>query len=446
MFEWFSQQYLKLMANYKILLANPVHCSAVDLLRLFTFTLFVLFLIKLLLHLVVFHRLRRRFPRYSEATNPALFRLFQAAAQKAGVRRLPPLYQFRNERPLVFTIGSLRPAIFLAPQLVEKLPPKELESALAHELTHVKRHDNLLVWLLEIFFVAIPLLIIQVFAISFVFSIENSVYAILGALAVLTIFKAFLWKRILFWRELSCDDLTVDAIKDPLLLASSLINVWRIGKVLPRHRWQAGLAFAQTLLPAAASLEFRAQRLIDYRRPWFKFFLGKVARVAAVVFVVLSATFLWRFYSDHRHLHLGVAHDGGFHFFSYQCDQHGTAVASTISSQERVADELVKVVDRYAKAINAEDYIGIQNVFSKKVRDELELKKIKPMFELLLSQYGEIRKLDSPLLISPNQAIFTVHFERAILDMQVAFDDEENKITDTVFLPDFDDHCEPLRE
>ncbi|MCI0691973.1 hypothetical protein L0337_08195 [candidate division KSB1 bacterium] len=34
MFEWFSQQYLKLMANYKILLANPVHCSTVDLLRL----------------------------------------------------------------------------------------------------------------------------------------------------------------------------------------------------------------------------------------------------------------------------------------------------------------------------------------------------------------------------------------------------------------------------
>ncbi|MCI0694843.1 DUF3887 domain-containing protein [candidate division KSB1 bacterium] len=445
MFEWLSQQYLKLIANYKILLANPVHCSAVDLLRLFTFTLFVIFLIKLLLHLVVFYRLRRRFTKYSEATHPALFKLFQAAAQKTGVRRLPTLYQFSNERPLVFTIGSLRPAIFLAPQLAEKLPPEELETALAHELTHIKRHDNLLVWLLEIFFAAIPLLVVQVFAIGFVFSIANSVYAILGALAGLTVFKAFLWKRILFWRELSCDDLTVDAIKNPLLLASSLINVWRIGKVLPRHRWQAGLAFAQTLLPVAVSLEFRAQRLIDYRRPRLKFFLGKVARVAAVVFVMLSATFLWRFYSDHRHLHLGVARDGGFHFFSYQCAQHETAVTSTTFAHEKAADEFVKVADRYAKAINAEDYIGIQNVFSKKVWYELELKKIKPMFELLLSQYGEIRKLDSPLLISPNQAIFTVHFERAILDMQAAFD-EENKITDTVFLPNFVDHCEPLKE
>ncbi|MGH7449894.1 MAG: M56 family metallopeptidase [bacterium] len=445
MFEWLSQQYLKLMANYKILLANPVHCSAVDLLRLFTFTLFAIFLVKLLLHLVVFYRLRRRFPKYSEATHSALFKLFRKAAQKAGVRRLPTFYQFSNERPLVFTIGSWRPAIFMAPQVVEKLPPEELETALAHELTHIKRCDNLLVWFLEIFFVAIPLLIVQVFAISFVFSIENSVYAILGALAGLTIFKAFLWKRILFLRELSCDDLTVDAIKNPLILASSLINVWRIGRELPKYRWQAGLAFAQTLLPVTASLEFRAQRLLDYHRPWLKFFLGKVARVATAIFVVLSATFLWRFYSDHRHLHLGVTHDEGLHFFSYQCGQYETAVASTTFAQERAADELVKVVDRYAKAINAEDYSGIQNVFSKKVWDELELKKIKPMFELLLSQYGEIRKLDSPLLISPHQAIFTVHFKRAILDMQVAFDDE-NKITDAVFLPNFVDHCEPLKE
>jgi hypothetical protein len=39
MFEWLSEQYLKLIANYKILLANPTHCSTVDLLRLFTFTL-----------------------------------------------------------------------------------------------------------------------------------------------------------------------------------------------------------------------------------------------------------------------------------------------------------------------------------------------------------------------------------------------------------------------
>lgn len=442
MFEWFSQQYLKLMANYKILLANPVHCSAVDLLRLFTFTLLAIFLIKLFLHAVVFYRLRRRFPKYPGATHAALFKLFQAAAQKAGVRRLPPLYQFSNERPLVFTIGSLRPAIFLAPQLAEKLSPAELETALTHELTHIKRHDNLLVWFLEIFFVAIPVLIIQVFAISFVFSLENSGYAILGALAALTVFKALLWKRILFLRELSCDDLTVDAIKDPLLLASSLVNVWRIGRALPKYRWQAGLAFAQTLLPVTACLEFRAHRLLDYHRPWLKFFLGKVARVAAIVVMAFTTIFLWQFYADGRHLHLGVARDQGLHFYRYACEPSEQMVLAAVLGEEASTSRFTRVVNKFAQALNTEDYASIQSLFSPKTLEAYPLEKTKPAFKLLLSTYGKIKKVDTPRMVSSNQAIFAVHFESVILDMQVDFD-AEDKITDLQFLPNFDDHCMP---
>ncbi|MFQ5675418.1 MAG: M56 family metallopeptidase [bacterium] len=321
MFEWLAEQYLKLVLNYKILLGNPSGCGTVELLRLFTFTLLVIFLFKLSAHLFIFNYLKRKFSRYSAQSHPGLFQLFEKAVQKVGLKKVPPLYQFRNENPLIFTIGSLRPAIFMAPQMAEKLKTDELEAALVHELTHIKRRDNLLIWFLEIFFLSIPILFVQVFAISFIFSIEYSVYAILGSLIVLTIFKAFLWKRIVFMRELSCDDLSVDKIKNPLILASSLVNVWRLAKRVPKYRWQTGLSFTQTLLPARLSLDSRIERLLHYRRPWFKFFLGRAAKVVLLVLALSASLFLWQFHAQYGATVIaGIDNLAGFHICSADGD------------------------------------------------------------------------------------------------------------------------------
>jgi hypothetical protein len=62
-----------------------------------------------------------------------------------------------------------------------------------------------------------------------------------------------------------------------------------------------------------------------------------------------------------------------------------------------------------------------------------------------LSNYGRILKLDVSRLVAPDQAIFAVHFERVVLDMQVVLDDED-KITGSIFLPNFNDHCELAKE
>ncbi len=307
MFEWMSLQYLKLIANFRILLENPTQCSTVDLLRLFTLTLFFVFLVKLVAHSFTLYRLKRRFPRYGQDSYPRLFRVYRLAAEKVQLRRTPWLFQFGNAKPLVFTAGTLRPAIFLAPKLVAELPQDELESVLVHELTHIKRRDNLLIWLLELLFAAIPVLMIQVFAVGFIFSVQNSVKAICGALVLLMVFKGFLMKRILFYRELSCDDKTVEAIHDPLTLAGALVNVWRISQALPKYRWRMGFAFAQP-----HRIERRAKRLVDYRRPWLKFFVGKAARVTAIVLLTLVGTFLLHFHSTHSQLNLSYCHDGFF--------------------------------------------------------------------------------------------------------------------------------------
>ncbi len=297
MFNWLFEQYLKLIENYEILLRNPVHCGTVELLRLFSFTLLIVFAFRLVAHCIVYYRIRR-FGRYNETEENHLFQIYRLAAQKAGVTRIPTLYRFPNKSPLAFTIGCWNPSIFLAPAVVNNLQDDELEAALVHELIHLKRKDSFLVWLLEIFFVSIPILIIQVFALSFVFSVENSVYAILGALAALIVFKAFLWERIFFLRELSCDDLSVSAIRDPLVLASSIIRVWRLSKNVGTHRWTRTLSFAQDFLPLGRpSLEVRIRRLIHYKSPRIKFLFGKALRTAMIVILFLIALFIWAFHS-----------------------------------------------------------------------------------------------------------------------------------------------------
>ena len=298
MFNWFVHKYVALLVNFNILVANPTSCSAVELLRLFSYTLLIVFVLKFLIHVFTFRYLKTKFAALTENSHPDIFKIYKSSAHKVGLKRVPKLFEFHNAKPLVFTIGSLQPTIFLAPMVSQKLAADELQATFIHELIHIKRRDNLLIWFAEIFFFAIPLLIIQVFAISFIFSIANSSYALLGALLMLVVFKAFLWKRMIFLRELSCDDLSVEKIKDPLILAASLVNVWRLSKDLPNYRWRHGLAFSQTLLPSFITLHARIKRLTNYRRPWFKFFFAKVLKVTGTLFIIVSSIFLWRFYTN----------------------------------------------------------------------------------------------------------------------------------------------------
>ncbi len=51
-----------------------------------------------------------------------------------------------------------------------------------------------------------------------------------------------------------------------------------------------------------------------------------------------------------------------------------------------------------------------------------------------MADNGKIMGLDSPRLITPNQAIFTAHFERALMGINIALD-KRNKITTLFFLP-----------
>jgi hypothetical protein len=116
-------------------------------------------------------------------------------------------------------------------------------------------------------------------------------------------------------------------------------------------------------------------------------------------------------------------------------------VLAAVLGEEISARRFVEVVKKFAQALNVEDYAGIQSVFSRKTLEAYPLEKTRPAYQLLLSTYDKIKKADAPRMVSSRQAIFTVHFARVILDLQVTFDDED-KITGLRFLPNFDDHCE----
>ena len=302
MIDWLTERYLELVLNYKVLLGNPTQCGTVEALRLFSFTLLAVFGVRLMLHVLVYYGLRRRFPRYDEASHPRLWRIYRGLVTEMGLAHTPALHRFFDRRPLVFTIGSLRPSIFLAPALVTKLPADELKAVLVHELTHVKRRDGYLLWLLEVLFLSIPLLIIQVAALGFIFSVQGSAYALLGALAAVFLFRAMIFRWVVYLRELSCDDLSVDMLRDPLLLASSLISVFRLGRSYPKHRWTHALAFTKNFAAPRAGVERRVRRLANYRRPQVKFLAGRILGVAAAAFILVSIGFVIRVHATHDDL------------------------------------------------------------------------------------------------------------------------------------------------
>jgi len=54
-----------------------------------------------------------------------------------------PAYRIRHSFPVVSIVGILRPRLFVADQVLERLSPAELRAVLAHEAAHVRAADNL---------------------------------------------------------------------------------------------------------------------------------------------------------------------------------------------------------------------------------------------------------------------------------------------------------------
>jgi beta-lactamase regulating signal transducer with metallopeptidase domain len=72
----------------------------------------------------------------------------QGELKIAGVR--PRLYCVESDSPLLAVTGFLRPRIFVSREVLDLLSPGELRAAVAHEMDHVRRLDNLKQFLLKV--------------------------------------------------------------------------------------------------------------------------------------------------------------------------------------------------------------------------------------------------------------------------------------------------------
>jgi len=96
-------------------------------------------------------------------------------------------------------------------------------------------------------------------------------------------------------------------------------------------------------------------------------------------------------------------------------------------------DHYTRAASRLVELINAADYPGIEALFSKEMVAALPLDKSSAFFKDLKQQYGQIQKLD-PARTPPPAVIFTAHFERGLLDLQLSLNPQE-KIAGLYFKP-----------
>ncbi|MGQ0569228.1 MAG: M56 family metallopeptidase [Armatimonadota bacterium] len=147
--------------------------------------------------------------------------------------RRPRVFLCASDRPLAFTCGIWRPALFLSTWMIDHLDRHEVESVIAHELGHVARRDYLVVWVATVLRDA-------------VFYLPTS-WAACG--------------QLLREKEPACDDLAVTVTRRPLALASALAKVWQ--QALDGPAFNA----AQPLVESARSIEQRIERLLGGLEP-----------------------------------------------------------------------------------------------------------------------------------------------------------------------------------
>lgn len=311
MFEWLFAPYALLLQGVSWLLVIPGTCGApVDLLRALTLLLIVATAARIRGHCVAYRRLRERSPVYDHDEFAGLYALYREAGARVGLKRLPPLHRQADEDPLAFTTGCLRPAVFLAPALVRSLETDELRAVLVHELVHVRRRDNLRAWLGSLLPVGALVMVLQVAALYALSRNDDQLgFAHAGmvaaaVLAVIWTWRSIAWPRVVFRRELSCDDEVVEVLESPLVVAASLVQVWRLQRALPRRRAVRWI-HAHPLLRNRPTVDERVRRLIDWRPAPRRAWLVATRRAAMVAVLVWTSLFLWTYHgTDARSQHV----------------------------------------------------------------------------------------------------------------------------------------------
>ena len=294
--EWLFEIYIHLITNIQVLFSNPTGSTIIFLLITLSLILFLRFMIKGIIHVFVFNKFRKKFHSFENSdNNKNIMKIYHLVCREMKLKRKPALFTYIEKNPLIFSIGLFRPAIFLSPCLIRNLSNDEIKTVLVHELQHIKKKDSLWSWLFDIFTIFIPLITILLFGYFIIFKIITPVLFLILTVLLVFVVQKFIKRHFLFLKELRCDDRTIHVIKDPLLLASTLIKVWRTGNKFQQKNWILSVAQMNSLISANYRVDFRIRRLTDYRIFSKKTLFKKITFLLTIPGLVLATIFIWKF-------------------------------------------------------------------------------------------------------------------------------------------------------
>ncbi|MCP4727603.1 MAG: M48 family metalloprotease [bacterium] len=293
MFEWFLMKYFMLQINWNIFLNNPGNTPVITVLKIASFLLFAYFCAKCIIHSFIFIRLRKQHNVIKQHHEPGFYRLVRKLAGEIGLEKIPALFYFSDKKPLIFTIGIFRPAVFISPRILLDLNYSELTAVMTHELTHIKRNDGLYNRIMQFIPVLIPAALVLLFGRTIMMDLYTQLFWYLLTFVLLLSYRLFIYEGFNLDRETSCDDLTLKIINDPLLLAESIMKVWEAGKELPVYNWRLDLASVRPFAAGNSGYQGRVKRLVNYRKPYVKIILKKLVVLSFAAGFIPLSIFIW---------------------------------------------------------------------------------------------------------------------------------------------------------
>ena len=249
-----------------LLAQNPANCSAVELVQIVAIVALGLAALRALAGALVLQAMRRGAQPVAQSSR--LFEIYQRAAAELGVRRLPALLVSRKAMAPMFIVGVWRPFIIIDAYVARTAAADELRVALLHELAHHRRGDNLRAAFVGPLTAGTVALTAGAIALqmSYTYAYFDFGAVTLPLLAMVPpiayVLVRLVGARLALRREVACDDETVRATGDPLLVASALLSfatasTSKRGRVHPRH----------ACLVSSRNVETRVRRLVAYRAP-----------------------------------------------------------------------------------------------------------------------------------------------------------------------------------
>jgi len=242
MIEGLAERYVLLKAQWLFFLQNPTGCEWIEIFQILGVVLAVVWSARTSFFAVRTRRVHAALgrretvsPRDEQKLEAALERIREGIERLAG-RRVAAAMQRRRAVHLDATdgglllcnVGFLRPRVLISTGVLRILYVEELAAALAHELAHVARRDNLKRAAAEVACFAAPVLVwwadVLRLAVSpgrfFLFELALGLGAGLA-------FRTLLMPSLVHWQERRCDEWAAAATGDRLVVASALIKMAR---------------------------------------------------------------------------------------------------------------------------------------------------------------------------------------------------------------------------